>query len=1002
MTAQEQPTSRLWLLGIVAVVGVLSWLWFAGEPRDGSADDGQPAATEMPRRRMLTGNNGGDETITGLRQQLLHARKAAIHGTITSADGRPLGGANVCVHLKSPLLVQRPLKNLTCVTSRGDGGYRIEGLLPVDASVVASAPGHIPAAYRKPQRGPRENRVELTPGADIGNIDIVLKDGGVEVNGVVRDISGGEIEGAQVSVDNAFAESDSEGKFQLWVEPGETRIRAAAEGYASGAARGAAPGHFFEVLLTPESILVGKVVDAETGAGLADINVYTDSFVFYGVADGPQAITREDGSFRIDGLEPGGYQPIARSNTAFGKAAQTVHLGLGETSEPVTIKAHPATVVEGTIVVADSEKTCLDGRVSLRAPELSRNFAGQTQRGGEVRIEGVLPGTYQVDVTCENYVPEEHYPALEVGETVEPQTWEVAPGLAIRGIVVDAMGQAVEGQTVIASLVSSDADPRAKSPSFSFGMQTRDDGTFEVGGLSAGTYELRSFGVRPSPVDKPQVELVDSDVDDVRIELPGEGSVRGQVVDERGEPVANVNVELASREAKYVWGGGTSGMSADDGTFLLEHIPPGKYRITASRGWTSTLRKPGTTDDDVQGEPLDVEADEVTQVTLEVEARGASIRGRVVDGSGGPVADAFISATRTSDSAAATAASNRRQVRWGQWGQQPVLTDTDGTFELPDLTEGTYVVRANRKGGGEGLAEGCHTGAACEVVIRETGVLRGQVTLAGGPAPENFEVSLRDRKAGISRRESFFRTDGVFTFEQLPGGHYEVTASAGKGTATGQVELEDGEEYTGLNLDMQATVTVRGTVVDADSGEPVAGLWVRIVPKSGGRFGMSTSEERSEISDENGRFKVANAPSGTVQVSLMPKSFLGGSDYAWTTLRREIPADAAEHELAPIEVFKRRLDRDETPGDLGYQLRQLKEGEEWATRSLEVAVVTPGGPAAAAGLKVGDVIVSVDGQDVTGDNLYRYGALARVRAGTAITLGVSRGASLKLVARKRQ
>jgi len=55
-----------------------------------------------------------------------------------------------------------------------------------------------------------------------------------------------------------------------------------------------------------------------------------------------------------------------------------------------------------------------------------------------------------------------------------------------------------------------------------------------------------------------------------------------------------------------------------------------------------------------------------------------------------------------------------------------------------------------------------------------------------------------------------------------------------------------------------------------------------------------------------------------------------------------------------------------------------------------VAAVEPGGPAAKAGLKQGDVVVRVAGQDVTYDNTLSY-IVANVMPGTRVPIGVIRG-----------
>lgn len=84
-------------------------------------------------------------------------------------------------------------------------------------------------------------------------------------------------------------------------------------------------------------------------------------------------------------------------------------------------------------------------------------------------------------------------------------------------------------------------------------------------------------------------------------------------------------------------------------------------------------------------------------------------------------------------------------------------------------------------------------------------------------------------------------------------------------------------------------------------------------------------------------------------------------------------------------------------GDLGFDLGLPPEGADPATANPSVAAIRPDGPAAKSGLEVGDTIVSIDGNDLRGDP-FSYHSLARVPPGTAVTLGLSRGASIHIIA----
>ncbi|WP_295815164.1 PDZ domain-containing protein [uncultured Deinococcus sp.] len=67
------------------------------------------------------------------------------------------------------------------------------------------------------------------------------------------------------------------------------------------------------------------------------------------------------------------------------------------------------------------------------------------------------------------------------------------------------------------------------------------------------------------------------------------------------------------------------------------------------------------------------------------------------------------------------------------------------------------------------------------------------------------------------------------------------------------------------------------------------------------------------------------------------------------------------------------------------------------TPGFALPSVVAGGPAAQAGVRAGDVLVQIDGKDVTGLTVNQLIALIRGEADTAVTLGVRRGTSTEVV-----
>jgi protocatechuate 3,4-dioxygenase beta subunit len=978
------------IVAVVVALAALWWLWAGRGAGEAGLDDASANSSGGEQRGgAATSRTRGGEDSTA---KLLASNKATIRGTVRDPGGRAVAGATVCAWPDESELRGAAEPSPSCVETEADGRYRIEGLWPVSTRVSASAPSYQPGRWSERVEGRRRFALRLRAGQERGDIDLILEPGGVAIRGVVKDISGGVIEGALVSASKgwwfgangrAVARTDEDGRFELWAEPGVTSLQARAEGYADASTSSAAPSELAEIFMTPASSITGVVVHAKTGAPVAGATVSARSGNFFQSGAG-SALTDDEGQFRLLGLEPGAYELSAGTDELYGEAAERISLGLAEVGA-ATIRVHPAVALRGRVVVVETGEPCTGGSVTLSGDDFDGR--GAIGEDGEVLIRALLPGEYRVSLSCSGHAPESSYDPIIVAEQpLEEVEWAVHTGLAIRGLVVDPAGEGVAAISINARVKAKPGDdPRGQRTS-QWGERTEPDGSFELAGLLPGTYELSVWSEdRPRPREPTVVELAaGSDAEDVRVVLPATGRLEGIVRDDAGEPAAGVSVSTSLADAPS----NQRTTTGDDGRFRFDHVHVGQHRVTAQAGWFNSMRAPGTTDDDVQGETVSVSEGGTAQVELVVERRRGVIRGRVVDADGGPVSDAFIDAERMSDSAAAGVMGSRFAVRWS-WDRQPVLSDHDGGFELRDLSEGNYLVRAYREGGGEALAEGISAGSRDVVLtIVETGSIAGKVTLAAGGSPERFEIKTRDRAAGFMRTDNFFRTEGAFALRELPPGRYELTFSTGKGSAKLEVELAAGEAVDDLEVELAAKVKVTGRLIDADTRAPVSGQRVSISADNSFAFMFDEGAggELRDVSDGDGRFEVTDAPTGKVTLSVRPRDLGSDSDYAWTSRTIVLAGEPETQDIGEIELHSSRLARREKAGDLGFKLQPSEPDEEPEDATHVVAVVRPGGPAANAGLKVGDRIVEVDGRTVSGLDSHRYRTLVRAPPGTVLEL----------------
>jgi hypothetical protein len=231
----------------------------------------------------------------------------------------------------------------------------------------------------------------------------------------------------------------------------------------------------------------------------------------------------------------------------------------------------------------------------------------------------------------------------------------------------------------------------------------------------------------------------------------------------------------------------------------------------------------------------------------------------------------------------------------------------------------------------------------------------------------------------------------------LPAGSFEVSADAAQGTAVLELPLADGEAKTGVVLSLSGRVTLKGQAVALDGAAPVPGMRVTVRSRKGpGWSARYEDPDKNDITDEAGRFTVQSAPAGPVIIFLAPVDWQG-SDYGYAN----VPAEAGDGpvtDVGQLAVPRRRTTALERSGDLGFTLQASQPGTEPSQIVFTVAVVRADGPAASAGLREGDVIVSVDGHDVTGAQSYLYSTLSRVPSGTAVALGLKRGGVVSITA----
>lgn len=984
-------TRRAIAIGVVLLAMTLAatgW-WLRGGGRRASAPTGRAAAVAGPLAviRAAMGGPAG-------------ARSGRIAGTVRERGGGPLVGAQVCASRYDVGDVGDELDVPRCALTDAAGAYLVADVAAGVQRVEATAVGHLPARWRPAHDD--EPEVMLVGGDVRAGVDFALEAGGVEAAGVVADVAGGTIAGALVIVSSGpwpgqtdvVARTDAAGHFVAWVAPGPIDVYGEAEGYVDGQVAAVAPARAVELLLVPASSLAGVVVMSGTRTPVADAVVTAGDLDPEAGADAPAVRTDAAGRFVLAGLAPGRYKPVATGRGRSGEPGESVLLGLGQRVDDVIIELHPAATVSGRIevVTAGARAPCGGGEVRLR-DRLGRLVVAAADRGA-IELRAVRPGRYEVEVTCWGELVRDRYDPIVVAEAdVTGLVWTVGGGGSIRGVVRTAAGAPIAGVSVMAERVGQ----VGWSPMSWIHVESGADGGFVVGGLAAGRHRLTTrSGEHVAKADGPAVMVVAGEEVHADLVLADVGAVAGIVVDADGAPVAGRDVRATGARFEL-----TRTASTDEaGRFALAGVEPGDCQVIAG-GWHDPLRRPGTTDDDPQGERVTVVAGQTTTVRLVVERRAGVITGTVRDERGQPVVDAWIVAERESDSATAEAGAAVRAMRqrWRQ-GDRPIVTDVDGGFTLRGLSPGTYAIRAYRRGGGEAIAEQVAVGATVGLVIRTAGAIGGRVVAAGGGPLDQVVVTVTEPALGVTRAESFYRTGGAFTIRDLPAGSFTVTAAASGGRARATIVLAAGQQRTDVALTLQPDHRVRGRVVDLETDRPVVGMTMSMAPRGADADADDAGALLGGVAtDADGRFDIAEAPHG-------PAYLFGidlGDEDGHAMIRHPIDiVGGATVELGDIPAVRARVHGEEPRGQFGLMIDPPAADADPATARLQVTGVMAGSAAAEAGIRAGDVIVTIDGHDVRGPRVMIGWSLMAVPPGATVGFGLARGDTVRVTAGVRR
>jgi protocatechuate 3,4-dioxygenase beta subunit len=509
-----------------------------------------------------------------------------------------------------------------------------------------------------------------------------------------------------------------------------------------------------------------------------------------------------DGRFVLRGLPANRLHSVTASLDGFAQASQPADASSGP---PVRFQLGRGATAAGR-VVDEAGQPVAGAEVTLTPPPMPSvpdaglgRLRAVSDAEGRFRFPHVSAGSFRLQVSREGFAPgsageatiQEKAAEVDLGTVILPS------GAVIEGLLVNSRGKPVEGAEV---------DPEAFDGRLSIRpVTTGPDGRFRFADLPRGA-RLNLWIDRPGFVQRQMPEVEAPTPKPLRIQLVEARSLKGQVVDPEGQPVAGARVALVEGGGEGLllgegfsegaWGSSLATTDAD-GRFVLDRLPPGTIGIGVRAVGFRHRKLPG----------IQIPEDgEATPVEIRLE-RGPYLEGRVLDGQGRPVPRALVRAEGKVQEAGGSSFGGTR-------------ADDDGHYEISGLEPGPHTVTAQSQEGGPSAQ------ASVEIRVGPNRLdlslpagtdVSGRVVDARGLPVAGAFVSLlgvppASTSWGLQAGSS---ADGSFLIQDVPAGVYRLIGQRrgfARSEAPETVQV-GGDPVQGLELRLSPGAAIRGKLL---------------------------------------------------------------------------------------------------------------------------------------------------------------------------------------------